>query len=153
MLQPGWRPSRKAFALNGNDADSLASMGLPLFFAGRPDEAIEWLTKAKRLNPYYPSWYALVLGCSYYVANRYDEAVSPLMESITRSPKALVAHSFLAASYGQMGRKQDARSLVSEILEIKPEFSVASWGKGFKFKYPTDLEHYLYGLSKAGLPD
>ncbi len=85
--------------------------------------------------------------------NRYDEAVSPLMESITRSPKALVAHSFLAASYGQLGRMQDAQPLVSEILERKPKFSVASWGKGFKFKYPTDLEHYLDGLTKAGLPE
>ena len=142
-----------ALSLNPNDADLLASMGLPAFFSGRPEEAIGWVSKAMRLNPSYPSWYPLVLGCSYYVAKRYEEAVVPLTDSINRNPKALVTHSFLAASYGQLGREEEARGKVKEILRMKPDFSVAGWSKGFKFKDLADLEHYAEGLQKAGLPD
>ena len=142
-----------ALSLNPNDADLLASMGLPGFFSGRPGEAIGWVTKAMRLNPSYPPWYPLFLGCSYYVAKKYEEAVVPLTDSIIRNPKALVTHSFLAATYGQLGREQDAQAKVEEILKINPKFSVAGWSKGFKFKDPADLEHYADGLRKAGLPE
>ena len=127
-------------------------MALPGFFSGRPEEAIGWATKAMRLNPTYPSWYPLVLGCSYYVAGKYEEAVAPLVDSINRNPKALVTHSFLAASYGQLGRKQEAKVTVADILKINPKFSVGQWSGGFKFKDQADLAHYADGLRKAGLP-
>ncbi len=142
-----------ALSLNPNDADLLASMALPGFFSGRPEEGIVWATKAMRLNPSYPSWYPLVLGCSYYVAGRYEEAVVPLTDSINRNPKAMVTHSFLAASYGQLGREKEAQGKVEDILKMNPNFSVGGWSKGFKFKDPADLEHYADGLRKAGLPE
>ena len=143
-----------ALSLNPNDADLLASMGLPGFFSGRPEEAIRWVTKAMRLNPSsYPSWYPLFLGCSYYVARKYEEAVVPLTDSINRNPKALVTHSFLAASYGQLGWEKEAQEKVEDILKMNPKFSVGGWSKCFKFKDPADLEHYADGLRKAGLPE
>ncbi len=64
-----------------------------------------------------------------------------------------MTHSFLAASYRQLGRDEQARGKVEDILQMKPEFSVAGWSKGFKFKDPTDLAHYSEGLRRAGPPD
>ena len=41
-----------------------------LSYAGRPDEAIDLVEKAQRLNPAYPRWYAWNLGTAFYVARR-----------------------------------------------------------------------------------
>ena len=51
-----------AIALNPNDADGYAFLARALSFAGRPDEAIELIGKAQRLNPAAPRWYAWNLG-------------------------------------------------------------------------------------------
>ena len=67
-----------AIELNPNDADGYAFLARALSFAGRPDEAIDLMDKAQRLNPAAPHWYAWNLGMAYYLARRYDDAVSAL---------------------------------------------------------------------------
>ncbi len=145
----------KAMALNPNAANLMAHMGLALTWVGRPEEAISWIKKAARLNPYYPDWYPGVLGFAYYMAGHYEEATASLTEAINRSPKALWMRAHLAASYGQLGRDEEAREAAAGILEINPEFSINRWAKGFglSFKNPADVEHHLDGLRKAGLPE
>lgn len=145
----------KAMALNPNAANLLAHMGVALYWVGRPEEAVEWVKKATRLNPYYPDWYAGVLGFAYYMASQYEEAIAPLMEAVNRNPKALWMRAHLAASYAQLGRDEEARNAATAVLEISPEFSIEHWSGsyGIAFKKPSDLEHYLDGLRKAGLPE
>ena len=57
----------------------------------------------------------------------------------------------LAASYAQLGRKEEAAQATAEILRLKPDFSIlgqspATWGH-------VDLAHLREGMRKAGLPD
>ena len=143
----------KALALNPNAADLVANMGFPLISVGRPEEAVGWVKKAMRLNPYYPDWYPGALGFAYYQARQYEEAIAPLKEAVGRNPKALWMRLPLAASYAQLGRDEEAREVATKILEINPEFSTKRWSKGYAFKDPADWEHYLDGLRKAGLPE
>jgi TolB-like protein/class 3 adenylate cyclase/predicted Zn-dependent protease len=145
----------KAMTLNPNEADLMAHKGLALTWVGRPEEAIAWVKKAMRLNPYYGGWYPGALGFAYYMARQYEEAIAPLTEAINRNPKALWMRTHLAASYAQLGRDEEAREAAAGILEINPEFSINRWGRGFglSFKNPADVEHHLDGLRKAGLPE
>jgi adenylate cyclase len=59
----------------------------------------------------------------------------------------------LAGSYAQLGRIDAAREIVAKILDQRPDFSISWWRERIKFADPADLDHYLDGLYKAGLPE
>jgi adenylate cyclase len=139
----------QALALNPNWADLLAEMANALTRVGRPQDAIEQMKKAMRLNPLSPNFYAWFLGSAYYHAGQYEEAIvalKPLLHvgwpSISRR---------LAASYAQLGRLDEARAQAAESLKLDPDFSIVTFSKTEAYKNPSDLEHYLDGLRKAGL--
>ena len=47
----------------------------------------------------------------------------------------------------------DARTHAALALEARPDFSVAAWGRILPFKNGADLQRFLDGLRKAGLPE
>ncbi len=144
---------KRALWINPNDADTLASRGLLLIYLGRPEEAIDSLTEARRLNPYHPAFYLWFLGLAYYTCRQYERAIEPLKEAIGRSPSFVAPHRHLAACYGQLGRIEDALAESEAIRRLDPHFTLASVMSKTAYKDRADLEHYLDGLRKAGLPE
>jgi tetratricopeptide (TPR) repeat protein len=139
-----------AIALNPNDADGYAFLARGLSFAGRPDEAIELIEKAQRLNPAAPRWYAWNLGMAFYLARRYDDAVTAFRKG---RPLGDVGYRWLAAAYGQLGREQEAKAAAAEYLKLMPDFAIGRHLEMLHFRRAEDLEHYADGLRKAGLPE
>jgi adenylate cyclase len=139
-----------AIALNPNDADGYAFLARALSFAGRPEEAIELIEKAQRLNPAAPRWYALNLGMALYLARRYDDAVTAFRKG---RPLGDVGYRWLAATYGQLGREQDAKAAAAQYLKLTPDFSLTRHLEMLHFQHAEDREHYADGLRKAGLPE
>lgn len=141
----------RALELNPNDADGIAFMGILLGQTGQHEEAIKHYLTAMRLNPYYPAWYLWMLGSAYYEARKYVDALHPLREAINRNPKFMKPRTSLAATYAQLGRVEDARRVVQEVLTAQPGWSLKLerdwWG------YDENLDHWVEGLRKAGLPE
>jgi tetratricopeptide (TPR) repeat protein len=52
-----------------------ASLAALLTFLGNPEEGIDRLREAMRLNPYHPDWYWSDLSLALYAKRRYDEAI------------------------------------------------------------------------------
>jgi adenylate cyclase len=52
----------RALALNPNDTLIVVQQGEILTWLGRPEEGIEWILKAMRLNPYHPERFWSHLG-------------------------------------------------------------------------------------------
>jgi len=88
----------RAIALDPNNADSYSAQANVLNAAGRPQEALQLVERAMRLNPHYPAVYLFNLGVAYRATGRYTEAIAALKEAITRNPN-MPAHFTLAASY------------------------------------------------------
>ena len=139
-----------AIALNPNDADGYVFLAQALNRAGRPDEAISLVERAQRLNPAAPHWYSWNLGIACYLARRYDDAVTALRRG---RPLGAMAYRWLAASYAQLGREQDAKAAAEEYLKRTPDFSLANHLEMLHFQHAADREHYADGLRKAGLPE
>src|SRR5262249_43904266 len=75
QYEQGIVEAERAIALDPNNADAYWILGDILRFAGRPpEEDIDLLKKALRLNPQYSSRYLVALGAAYRVAGRYEEA-------------------------------------------------------------------------------
>jgi adenylate cyclase len=118
---------------------------------GRPEEAIGLIEKAMRLSPYYPPFYSFVLGHSYYLMGRYEEAIAAYKKALTRNPNLLPAHFNLAVVYSELGREEEARAEAAEILRISPNFSLETWKQMIPYKDPAVVERQVEALRKAGL--
>jgi adenylate cyclase len=121
-----------------------------LAYAGQVDEAIELVTDAMRLNPFYPDWFLWNAAIVYYPARKYD-AVIDAVERMREPPVDPLL--FLAASYAQLGRLNEAQAAVKRVLALDPKATVAKFAAQQPYKNPDDLEHYKDGLRKAGLPE
>ena len=142
--------ARQAISLNPNDADDIAQMGLVLTLRGHPEEALGWIDRAKRLNPFHPPYYDYWRGRTLYVLRRYAEA----LQAYTRVP-GLTSYIRvqLAACYGQLGQAEQARPYVDALLQDQPKLGAADYiDRDFAFERLEDREHLREGLLKAGLP-
>jgi adenylate cyclase len=76
----------RAIALDPNFAECYARLGQNLSFAGRPEEGIDLVKKAMRLDPHYPFTYLFYLGQAYEMMGKHEDAVAALKRCITRQP-------------------------------------------------------------------
>jgi adenylate cyclase len=146
----GMAELEKAIAFNPNDADVLAYLGLALIYVGNPGEALEMVKTAMRLSPFHPDWYWDQLAFAYYYNRQYEEAI----KAAKRVPQPWAGiYRELAASYAQLDRMEEAQAAAAKVLKLEPGFSTETFRRTMPFKNPADVDHYLDGLRKAGLPD
>ncbi len=137
----------RALRLNPNDADLMAEMADSLTHCGRPEDAVEQLKQAMRLNPYYPDWYSWYLGGAYQQLREYEKAI----ETVKRMQNPAEGHRLLASCYARLGRMEEARAEAAEVLRVHPEFSLDHWADVQPDRNPEDIEHFIEGLRIAGL--
>ena len=136
-----------------NNAEINAGLGMVFNAVGRPEEAIQVLKKALRLNPIPPSWYLTNLGGAYRLTGAHQKAVREYKKAIQLQSDNMFAHLYLALCYVDLGREADARAEAAEVLRINPQFSAESFAKHQPLKGDTSKERLLDGMRKAGLPD
>jgi adenylate cyclase len=138
----------RALGLNPNNDLIVVQQGELLTWLGRPEDGIEWIRKAMRLNPYHPERYWSHLGRAYFVAHRYPEA----LEAFARiSRPDHTHHAFMAAACAQMGDETAARAHADEVLSRQPDFSVEAYLATLHYKRESDRAHHREGLLGAGL--
>jgi adenylate cyclase len=146
---------KKAIALRPNDACNLALLAQTLSYSGRSEEAIELMERAMRLNPYYPEWYLGILGQSYRVAGRYEQAIATYNELLERRRKTggttIQSHLGLTLTYMKIGKEDEARDHAAEVLRMDPAFSLEWVRQATFFKDQALLEEDLAAMGKAGL--
>ena len=141
----------RALSINPNDANLLAISAENLVYTGRAEEATDRCKRAIVLNPNCPDWYWLTLGFSYFHLGRYEDALEAL-ERMT-SPDRRSGHKLLAAVYAHLGRLDEARSEAEEFMKVIPNFSINEWARTEPHTDPDELQRYVNGLRKAGLPE
>jgi adenylate cyclase len=141
-----------AMALDPNNPTIHLVLGNVLAFAGRPQDGVEFVEKALRLNPRYPANYLQLLGRTYRLAGRCEEAIAPLKRAIALSPTFIPSRVNLMVCYMELGREEEARAEATEVLRINPHYSLEkAWRHNQPFKDPAVLEHFFAAARKAGL--
>ena len=139
----------KALELNPNSADVLAEMADALVHTGRTAEGVEKIVQAKRLNPLCPDWYDWVVGIAAFHDHRYEDALVAF-EGVHDGSNFL--RSDLAAVYVRLGRLDDARRVVAQMLKLQPDYSLGT-ERLRPFKNPAVLQSFIADLQEAGLKD
>jgi adenylate cyclase len=139
----------RGLALNPNNDLILVQQGELLTWLGRPEDGIEWIRKAMRLNPHHPDRFWNHLGRACFVARRYAEAV----EAFSRIGKPdHTHHAFRAAALAQMGDQTAAKAHTEEVLRREPGFTIESYMATLHYRRESDREHHHQALLKAALP-
>jgi TolB-like protein len=149
--EKGIEEGRRAVELAPNGADAHALLGSGLQWGDRPEEAIQVLNKAIRLNPIAPAWYLHNLALAYKDLGKYEEALECAEKAVQRSPKNLLSRITLCEIYSLLDRMEEARNEVEEILKIDQKFSLAQIEKVNPKKDSATKRQAMEALRKAGL--
>ncbi len=140
--------SDRALAINPSNAVSMRERAGVLLWLGRIDEAISAGETALRFDPNPTAGAIVVISIAYYEAKRHTDAVRLVERGVLRFPNHPLLYAVLAASYGQMGKKEEAARALAKLRRLSPFFDAASFGSRFRNR---DYQAYLAdGLAKAG---
>ena len=142
----------RAVELDHNYAQGHALLGMALMYSGRHAEALESLAVAMRLDPHYPNILLHLAAQAHFSLGQDEAAATQLAERIARNPNTDASRMLLAASYGHLGRLEEARAAWSGLMQVNPGFSIAQREGVLPYKDARDFKRILDGLAKAGLP-
>jgi adenylate cyclase len=139
---------KRALHLNPNDDLIVVQQGELLTWLGQPDEGVDWILQAMRLNPFHPDRFWSHLARAQFVARRYGPAAECVQH--IGSPNAL-QHALLAACFAQLGDAAAALRHVQQALTLRPSLRVdADCVPALPYKNEPDLVHHRDSLLKAG---
>jgi adenylate cyclase len=139
----------RALALNPNNDLIVVQHGEYMTWIGRPEEGIEWIRKAMRLNPHHPERFWNHLGRAYFVARKYPEAIEAFRH--IGKPDQF-HHAFLAAAAAMAGDPAAAELHRKQVLAADAAFTVDGYLATLHYKCVDDAEHHREALLRAGLP-
>ncbi len=102
------------------------------------------------LSPVPPAYYLGHLGQAYRLSGRLDEAIAAFEAYAQRSPG--FGLSDLVIAYHQQGRHEKAREAASELMAVRPDFTIDAWVKTQFRRDTAQLASEIAALRGAGLP-
>ena len=148
-LQAFRSAAQRAMELNPMDGFTLAYMGFQISFSGDWDRGCALMEKARSLNPNHPGWYWFPPFFNAYRKADYRAALEFALK--VNMPGFWRNELALAATYGQLGELEMARSAAQELLASRPEFATTAREECRKWWDAELVEQILEGLRKAGL--
>jgi adenylate cyclase len=121
---------------------------------GESDKAIAQCEAACRMNPLDSKKAATStytnLSFALYMARRYEESVRAGKRALGFAPQSNIARKYVAISLAQLGRTDEARAEIAELIKHQPSASLADFQQQpFRHKWMQEL--HMEGLRKAGL--
>jgi len=141
--------AERVVELNPSAAAGYWCWGGALAYLGHPDQGVGLIEKAIRLSPRDPVMHEFLfdLGVAHFLAARYEEAIDWEKKSLRSRPDQPGAYRVLAASYGHLGRTEEARAALEAMRELAPDFSFET----LRLHVPDSVvERYVEGWRKAG---
>lgn len=148
------RLGRRAVDLGPHHPMARMIYGHALTYEGDSEAAVEELTKAWRIarHEVWRFYVAFGLSAAHYHLRRYDSAAAWTDRGL-RVTEYLQLHIVAAAALAQLGKNDEARAHLDHLLRIRPNMTASRFGKSILYRHPADVDHFLEGLIKAGLPE
>ena len=147
--------AEEAVALNPNDAMSRHSLGSVLCSAGKAGDALAQFDHAMRLSPR-DIWLTGMLTYRAFVLfhlERYGDAFEEVRRASLRPNPRVMTFALLAAAAGVLGRGEEARGAVDDLLAHAPATTCAKFRGHPYFGSPEVMERFVEALRASGLPE
>jgi adenylate cyclase len=141
-----------AISLDVNDARAQLIMGKVLIFDGRPEEGVEFIKKAMRLDPHYQAEPLCFLGLADFCMGHWEEAANFIERGLKHNPDLILFNLPLMAVYGHLGSGEKAQHALWSYRTgwssstLKQELYI------WPFKDPAVVGYFVDGLIKAEYP-
>jgi adenylate cyclase len=145
---------QQAIALEPGDPWSYVLMGWALTSKGQATEALSYIRTGMRLDPNYPETFLWFLGQALFGAERYDEAAAALESAIKLNPDDDAVLALLGATYGLLGRVEDAKAAFARFNERQVKRGDVPLTVSDSDTFGTaDQERLKKGFRLAGVPE
>ena len=130
-------------------------LGWVFAFVGRHEEALPCLDKAYWLSPHDPLLFSFMCIRAYALMflGRLDEALDWARASARHPSAHYQSRAHLVSILGHRNRVQEAKQVLAGILRDRSDYSCAVIERTWPIKHSRDLQFFLGGLRKAGLPE
>jgi len=135
--------AQRAIALDSNDADGYEGMAWALISSGRPEEAVNFIKRAMRLDPHYPGRFLRIRGMAHFGMEQYKEASDLIERYLRHHPEDGWYQAPLAAAYAYAGEKEKAKAAYEKCLKTP------GCNASFGYKNGKDALRLMDGLRKA----
>jgi TolB-like protein len=146
----------KALSLEPNQIGVLNESATVLWRAGKPEEALPLFEKLFRLSPSPALGSFSGASVAYNLVGQYEKAAEVCRKAIQRFPPHYLVYVQYSISTSLLGRTEEARASVNELLRLYPQFSIEQF-RGLLsrvgMKDQSSVEKFSEALRKAGLPE
>jgi TolB-like protein/class 3 adenylate cyclase/tetratricopeptide (TPR) repeat protein len=145
-----YEAARTTLEVVPNDSVTLVHLAQVPSYAGNPDLAIEWISRAIDREVHVPDWFFLQLGLAFHAKGDCKRAV----QELEKVP--FVAHdksSSLTTCYVELDRLDDAKSEIAKLREAWPDLTVSKIDLWLPYKDQGIRSRVQAALIEAGLPE
>jgi adenylate cyclase len=137
------------------DPELLFWAGWVYLYLGEPTAALECI---ERINiAALPMAFEVPLlsqiGFAHLQLGQFEKALAPLERAYDLNAGFVGTLGFLIALYGQLGRLTEAKAMSEKIERIFPDWSISRELQETGFVLTPNMERYIDGLRKAGIPE
>ena len=143
----------KSIALDPNYSDGYVMLASTQIYVGQAEKALGNIEKGMRINPHFPFWYIHTLGQAQFALTRYEAAEESFKKAITRNPAVGWPRRWLVATYGHLGKLDEAEWEISELEGLGQPFTIEVFKSNLPLRDPEYLNRLLEGARKAGVPE
>lgn len=145
----------QALSINQNLAAGWQVRASASLYLGQHETALEEFARAMRLNPKDPEAYRPKTGiaAAHLCQGRYSEALEWAAKSLAHQQRWGSAIWVSAAASALIGRTNEARQFVDEILEQNPTMRISNLTDFLPFRRAQDIGTFADGFRLAGLPE
>jgi len=118
--------AEKAVALDPNSASAYAALANTLTLTNRPQEGLDAIRKAMRLDPHHPPEYLAILGVAQFGLEQFEVAVTSFERAIKRNPDSETSLIYLASSYGHLGNLRKAEATIETANDLRATNSLSA---------------------------
>jgi TolB-like protein/tetratricopeptide (TPR) repeat protein len=139
--------ARRAVDLNPSDADLMAMLGYVVTLRGRPEEGLDWIEAAIRLNPLHPDWYHGDMALALHLAGRHAEAIARLQ---CLPELDAWKETRLAACHGALDDAAGAARHLQRAGALSPGWDAVAETRGWgELEHPADLQRLVAEVERA----
>jgi len=145
----------RALQINSFSSQTWKASGWVRLFAGDPHTAIDHLRKSISLSPRDPgvTFVLLGLGVGHMMLKRYEVSLQFGQQAMWESPKNTGTYRVIAASLALLGRTDDARRAISDLMATAPESSMELVKRRIPYRDDEFVKRYHDALRMAGMPE
>ena len=144
-----------AIAINPSSSMAHLCLAYALYWSGRADEAVPIIDSSIRLSPKGP-YREFKLGSKalcFHALGQLEEAevlARQVVHGDLVGPIGLMLH---AAVLARLGRQEEAKAAVAELLESLPQFRLVRLERSWRNQHPEYRDQLVQDLRSAGLPE